>query len=509
MIRRTFRTRHGHTAHGTAPRRGVATYAYDKAGNQHSNRVNSVETTYTANTLNQYSQLSVPSVSSVVNLSYDSDGNLLTNGVFSYTYDAENRLLSASSNGTLLVSSEYDYRHRRVRKTTPQATHDFVYDSWNLVQETIAATNGSVSEIQYFWDNDLSGTLQGAGGVGGLLAVSIDGQYHLPCQDANGNVTEYIDESGTVVAQYTYDAFGSTIGQSGSLADIFRFRFSTKYHDPETGFYYYGRRFYDPPRGRWLNRDPIEEDGGLNLYAFCRNDGVNAVDVLGMEWSIERNGLGTAEASCDCDSIVNLAKEIGLSVADYKKWISSADGEELPISPYMTLDNRKFRIPNTIYAYWAGDAGWIGKTWVNWESNISYLRSLGFQVTEYSHERKWAKKIHRILENAAFGKHLHGLYYWGHGWAPYPSAGLTNLNCDDIVYYSDMFIGDVIRPGIRLPYKMALGLVYACDSNSGRSALSSGMSGSIWHGYTGTLYPIFPFGHEVNKHIKHGDQGTR
>jgi RHS repeat-associated protein len=90
-----------------------------------------------------------------------------------------------------------------------------------------------------------------------------------------------LSESGTVVASYEYDAFGDTIAQTGSHADIFRFRFSTKYHDPETGLYYYGYRFYDPTRGRWLNRDPIEEDGGLNLYAFCGNDGVNAVDVLG------------------------------------------------------------------------------------------------------------------------------------------------------------------------------------------------------------------------------------
>jgi len=66
------------------------------------------------------------------------------------------------------------------------------------------------------------------------------------------------------------------------MANVFRFRYSTKYYDDETELYYYGRRFYDPVLGRWINRDPIEEDGGLNLYAFCKNDPINKYDYLGL-----------------------------------------------------------------------------------------------------------------------------------------------------------------------------------------------------------------------------------
>ena len=132
------------------------------------------------------------------------------------------------------------------------------------------------------WGKDLSDSMQGAGGVGGLLAVSMGGQYYFPCHDANGNITAYVDESGSVVAEYTYDAFGATIAQSGGLADTFVHRFSTKYYDTETGLYYYCYRFYSPELHRWLNRDPIEEEGGLNLYAFCGNDG-NQVDLLGFQ----------------------------------------------------------------------------------------------------------------------------------------------------------------------------------------------------------------------------------
>ena len=100
--------------------------------------------------------------------------------------------------------------------------------------------------------------------------------------DNIGNVTKYIDESGNVVAAYEYDDFGMTISQSGQMAEVFRHRFSTKYYDSETGLYYYGYRFYSPALMRWLNRDPIEEEGGLNLYGFCGNMTFMYVDVLGL-----------------------------------------------------------------------------------------------------------------------------------------------------------------------------------------------------------------------------------
>ena len=133
----------------------------------------------------------------------------------------------------------------------------------------------------YVWGRDLSGTLDGAGGVGGLLATEVDGTWYFPLYDNNGNVTDYVSETGEVVASYEYDAFGRTIDKSGPMADVFPFRFSTKYYDAETGLYYYGYRYYSPELGRWLTRDPIEEDGGDNLYAFCENNGVNKYDCLG------------------------------------------------------------------------------------------------------------------------------------------------------------------------------------------------------------------------------------
>ena len=166
--------------------------------------------------------------------------------------------------------------------TLPTETRRFVYDGWNLVQETIQNQQSTITN-HYVWGKDLSGTMQGAGGIGGLLAVSLNGSWYFPFFDANGNIMAYVDESGTVVAEYTYDAFGGTIAPSPPMAGIFAHRFSTKYFDSETGLYYYGYRFYDPVLHRWLNRDPIEEEGGFNLFAFCGNNGVNLFDILGLD----------------------------------------------------------------------------------------------------------------------------------------------------------------------------------------------------------------------------------
>ena len=107
---------------------------------------------------------------------------------------------------------------------TSEATTTFFYDDWNLIEERVAYTNGSTSTIRYYWGKDLSGTLQGAGGVGGLLYLIVNGTIYIPCYDHNGNITRYLDASGNTVAQYTYDAFGNCISNVGPPADFFRRR---------------------------------------------------------------------------------------------------------------------------------------------------------------------------------------------------------------------------------------------------------------------------------------------
>ena len=284
------------------------THAYDDIGNHLLFGDNAATNTFAHNQLNQMVGRVAPSAPPT-SFTYTPDGGLASDGTWSYAYDAEDQLLSVTSssltNGAIRVLNTYDYRRRRTSKTVqrlystippPPAppigveewqtleTRTFVYDDWNLIHETIYAIEGSITniaEVQYFWGLDLSDTLQGAGGVGGLLAVSRNGQFYFPTFDNNGNVTKCIDESGNVVAAYEYDDFGRYISQTGSLADFFRHRFSTKYYDPETGLYYYGYRFYSPDCRIWLNRDPIGELGGVNLYVICRNASSIYYDDIG------------------------------------------------------------------------------------------------------------------------------------------------------------------------------------------------------------------------------------
>jgi RHS repeat-associated protein len=68
---------------------------------------------------------------------------------------------------------------------------------------------------------------------------------------------------------------------SGNYAVANPWRFSTKPVDAETGYSYYGYRYYNPVTGRFINRDPIEEQGGANLYGFCYNNSISMFDTLG------------------------------------------------------------------------------------------------------------------------------------------------------------------------------------------------------------------------------------
>ncbi len=280
-------------------------YAYDNIGNFISNSCDDATTSFASNPLNQY--VSISPTNGTLSLMYDVDGNLTFDGVRTYAWDDANRLTTVSIGDEVILQNEYDTQSRRVRKVTPEATHTFVYDGWNLVKETIASTNGETEVVHYVWGKDLSGTIQGAGGVGGLLAVKRNGAWYHPFYDNNGNITAYVDAQGEVVASYAYDAFGNTIAQSGTMADAFPHRFSTKYFDAETGLYYYGYRFYSPTLSRWLNRDPIEEDGGVNLYAFCENK-YYTVELLGLI-NIEKCARLLQEIYASAGKIVNALRK--------------------------------------------------------------------------------------------------------------------------------------------------------------------------------------------------------
>ena len=186
----------------------------------------------------------------------------------------------------------YDYQGRRAQKivSTNKAnkyvgayTNRYAYDGWNCVA-VLSPTLAVVESFQ--WGSDLSGSMQGAGGVGGLILVSYYGAAKTNCFvacDGNGNVSALVNAAnGATVANYEYGPFGELIRATGPMAKVNPFRFSTKYDDDESDFLYYGYRYYNPSTGRWLSRDPIAEKGGRNLYGFVSNDPLNKIDPEGL-----------------------------------------------------------------------------------------------------------------------------------------------------------------------------------------------------------------------------------
>ena len=240
----------------------------------------------------------VPSVPEA--FTYDADGNLTQDGLWNYEWDAENRLIAQELRSDVRTTTwkrleySYDREGRRIRKLVKTRTTGggtwttasdirFLYDGWNLIAEYSYASSTFTLLRSHAWGLDLSGSAQGAGGVGGLLwtTVAAISKTYAAAADANGNVIAYVDcADGSVAGKRDYGAFGEAVVTTG-VAGSLPFGFSSKYEEKDTGLYYYGFRYYNPLTGRWPNRDPIEERGGMNLYGVVKNNPVNSVDYLG------------------------------------------------------------------------------------------------------------------------------------------------------------------------------------------------------------------------------------
>jgi RHS repeat-associated protein len=235
---------------------------------------------------------------------YDLDGNLTSDGIWDYQWDAENRLtrMTTTSGAAACGMSNrrldftYDYLGRRAQKIVTDETtlqiisnRRFLYDGWNLVAEFSVSSSSSALTLlrSYTWGLDIAQTMSGGGGVGALLQIAdyVSGRSYFPTYDGNGNVVSLISAAtGAIAAVYEYSPYGEALRsevRDNAVADQ-PWRFSTRYYDLEIKLFYYGRRYYDPKTGRWLSRDPKEELGGEHLYGFVRNNPINSWDYLGM-----------------------------------------------------------------------------------------------------------------------------------------------------------------------------------------------------------------------------------
>jgi len=225
-------------------------------------------------------------------------------------------------------------------ESNPSQTTLYYYNGWNLIYEatyTGIIYSGSTpnsatfdSEIAYQWGLDWSTSMQGAGGVGGLVAIAFRDAggvagIRYPGFDGNGNLVVLLDESGSLTATYEYGPYGELWRASGPDAARNPFRFSTKYHDAATKLYYYGYRYYSPDYGRFISQDPIRETGGLNIYAFVNNNPTNHYDYLGMFSNL---GLAAGFAAGYADSF-----DFGSSSSDFSYTYSNPFAYD-PFDPF-------------------------------------------------------------------------------------------------------------------------------------------------------------------------------
>ena len=283
-----------------------------------------------------------------LSLTYDGNGNLLTNAGIIYIYDDENRLVTVAcpplsgggidpgipsgtpepdnpslppSTGGWRSDFAYDGLGRlRIRQDAYSYTNgwyftnvtEYIYDGTRVIQER---DGNNAPKTSYTWGRDLSGTLEGAGGISGLLARShgysggIWASHDFYHADGGGNITCMINGSQAVVASYRYDPFGNLVSSSGTLAGDNLYRFSSKEFHANSGMSMYLYRFYDPRLQRWINRDPAGERGGINLYAMVANDPLRYVDPLGLKTLVLNFGFDNSVGTSGNSGTVNDVKK--------------------------------------------------------------------------------------------------------------------------------------------------------------------------------------------------------
>ncbi|MHA7602739.1 RHS repeat-associated core domain-containing protein [Alicycliphilus sp. T452] len=197
---------------------------------------------------------------------HDANGNLTGDGTWSYGYDENNRLRSASKAGTSATLA-YDAEGRLRQSVVAGATLDKAYDGVALVAEYDGA-----GAMQSRWVHG-PGVDEPIVAYSGATTANKSWLY----ADHLGSIVATADATGAGTALYGYGPYGESNTTAGQ-----RFRYTGQQFMGDLGLYHYKARFYDPRLGRFLQTDPIGTQDDLNLYAYVGNNPINRNDPRGL-----------------------------------------------------------------------------------------------------------------------------------------------------------------------------------------------------------------------------------
>ena len=236
-------------------------------------------------------------------LGYDASGNLTGYNGMTLSWDNWGQLIGATNTPLGNVTYTYDALGRRASKTVGGATTLYLYDGDALIGEVNGAT-GQLTR-SYTW------------GAIGLISdhSSTGSRYYM--FDPAGHTRALLDANGNTLAQQAYTSYGQQVGTA--LPTPFAWNGACGiFSDPETGLLYMRARYYSPSIGRFISRDPIGFDGGINVYAYCEGDPLNYCDPNGNDWKL------TIRASNDHAWIV-VKDPLGITTS-YGRWHTGYGG---------------------------------------------------------------------------------------------------------------------------------------------------------------------------------------
>ncbi len=200
-------------------------------------------------------------------MTYDANGNLTKKGPQTLAYDAENRLTQVVKAGATQAAVTYDGDGGRVTKTAPAGTTVYVGKLWELRPASV--------KVKYIWV-----------GSQRLVSKSSTGTVSYLHPNHLGSTDLLTDKTGTEVAHYEYTPWGETFSKTGTAS--VPHQYTGKELDPETGFYFYESRYYDPQLGRFLTPDtivPVPHDPqAFNRYSYAHNNPLVYTDPTGHSW---------------------------------------------------------------------------------------------------------------------------------------------------------------------------------------------------------------------------------